>query len=143
MTIKMFGYQAYMSIWKNEQQLSVWAVVHLKTAEKAIKKATASGGASARVPAPMALFLGFVPRRSVLGKSSSSGYAARREETRHSDLLFRGVLIRDVEAYTALASPIKLPGCGGSFSYVAPIMFPERGGSYRSMASGFCFLISF
>ncbi|CAN7068373.1 unnamed protein product, partial [Brassica oleracea var. botrytis] len=30
------------------------------------------------------------------------------------DKIVSGVLIRDVEAYTALASPIKLPGCGGS-----------------------------
>ncbi|KAH0894380.1 hypothetical protein HID58_056809 [Brassica napus] len=52
-----------------------------------------------------------------------------------------GVLIRVVEAYTALASPIKFPGCGGFFSYVAPVKFPEHGGSYRSMAAGFCTLI--
>nr|VDD09838.1 unnamed protein product [Brassica oleracea] len=38
-------------------------------------------------------------------------------------ILFKssGVLIRVVEAYTALASPIKFPGCGGFFSSVAPV----------------------
>ncbi|KAL0761632.1 hypothetical protein Bca101_077782 [Brassica carinata] len=48
----------------------------------------------------------------------------------------------DLEAYTALASPIKFPGCGGFFSSVAPFKFPERGCSYRSMAAGFCTLSS-
>ncbi|CAG7896794.1 unnamed protein product, partial [Brassica rapa] len=49
-----------------------------------------------------------------------------------------GVLIRVIEAYTALASPIKFPGCGGFLSFVAPVKSPERGGSYRSIAAGFC-----
>ncbi|CAF1972534.1 unnamed protein product [Brassica napus] len=48
------------------------------------------------------------------------------------------VLIRVVEAYTALASPIKFPDRGGFFSSVVTVKSPERGGSYRSIAAGFC-----
>ncbi|KAG5414328.1 hypothetical protein IGI04_001895 [Brassica rapa subsp. trilocularis] len=50
-------------------------------------------------------------------------------------------MIRVVEAYTALASPIKFPGCGSFFSSVAPVKSPEHGGSYRSSDAGFCPLV--
>ncbi|CAF1924284.1 unnamed protein product, partial [Brassica napus] len=94
--------------------------------EKAFKTATASGGASERVPAPLALFL-------VIPLKSSWVY---------SDLSILSDMRAALEAYTALASPIKLQGCGGFFSSVAPVKLPERGSSYRSMAAGFCTLSS-
>ncbi|KAH0862180.1 hypothetical protein HID58_079391 [Brassica napus] len=53
------------------------------------------------------------------------------------DLQFSVVLVRDVKAPIALASPIKIPGCGGFFSSVAPAKLPERGGSYSSTVAGF------
>ncbi|KAF3486866.1 hypothetical protein F2Q69_00054089 [Brassica cretica] len=65
----------------------------------------------------------------------------RGEEIGQSDLHFSIVLIRVVEAYTALASPIKFPDRGGFFSSVVTVKSPERGGSYRSIAAGFCPLI--
>ncbi|KAF2557968.1 hypothetical protein F2Q68_00018122 [Brassica cretica] len=69
-----------------------------------------------------------------------NNYSLRRPVARPS--AYRRRWLSFLEAYTALASPIKLPGCGGFFSYVAPVKLPERGGSYRSMAAGFCTLSS-
>ncbi|KAG5391700.1 hypothetical protein IGI04_021663 [Brassica rapa subsp. trilocularis] len=79
--------------------------------------APASGGASERVPAPVALFL-FISLR--IDKSS----------------IQRRFWCRDVEAPLALASPIKVPDCGGFSSSVMPAKLPERGGSYSSTVAG-------
>ncbi|CAG7902253.1 unnamed protein product, partial [Brassica rapa] len=89
--------------------------------EKGCKVATASGGASERVPAPLVPFF-------VLPLMSSCGC---------SDLAILSDMRADLEASTALASPLKFPGCGGSFSSVASAKLPERGGSYSSIVAGF------
>ncbi|KAF3572907.1 hypothetical protein F2Q69_00062525 [Brassica cretica] len=86
--------------------------------EKACKVATTSGGASERLPAPMVPFF-------VLPFMSSCVLLRSVDSLR---------LRADLEASTALASPLKFPGCGGSFSSVAPAKLPERGGSYSSIA---------
>ncbi|WZY99168.1 hypothetical protein YC2023_071497 [Brassica napus] len=55
----------------------------------------------------------------------------RGEELDQSDLsLKHWFWFRVVEASTALASPLKFPDYGGSFSSVALAKLPERGGSY-------------
>ncbi|KAG2259015.1 hypothetical protein Bca52824_078309 [Brassica carinata] len=51
--------------------------------------------------------------------------------------MVRFCLLRDVEAPIALASPTKIPGCEGFFSFAAPAKLPERGGSYSSIVVGF------
>ncbi|CAG7885901.1 unnamed protein product, partial [Brassica rapa] len=88
---------------------------------------TAPGGASERVPVPMAPF--FV----IPFKSSCVG----------SDLSILSDMRADLEASTALASPLKFPGCGGFFSSVASAKLPERGGSYSFIVAGFWSLSSF
>ncbi|KAF2567384.1 hypothetical protein F2Q68_00026004 [Brassica cretica] len=47
-----------------------------------------------------------------------------------SDMSILSDMRADLEASTALASPLKFPGCGGFFSSVASAKLPERGGSY-------------
>lgn len=47
------------------------------------------------------------------------------------------VLFRDVEAPTALSSPIKIPVGGGFFSSSSSVKVLDGGGSYSSILAGF------
>nr|VDD09280.1 unnamed protein product [Brassica oleracea] len=60
-----------------------------------------------------------------------------------SDMSILSDMRADLEASTALASPLKFPGCGGFFSSVASTKLPELGGSYSFIVAGFWSLSSF
>ncbi|KAF3559492.1 hypothetical protein F2Q69_00016384 [Brassica cretica] len=90
-------------------------------------EATASGGASERVPAPLAPFL-VIPFKPSCGCSDLSGGRSGRSSFQ------RRFWSRDVEAPIALQSPLKFPGCGGFVSSAAPAKLPERGGSDSSIS---------
>ncbi|KAG5409630.1 hypothetical protein IGI04_005949 [Brassica rapa subsp. trilocularis] len=103
------------------------------------------GGARAprlfHLASPLVLGYGFAPGRLRLSATLlplESRQGGRTVRSPFSALF----LFRVVEASTALASPLKFPGCGGSFSSVAPATLPERGGSYSSIVAGFWSLSS-
>ncbi|KAH0885860.1 hypothetical protein HID58_061956 [Brassica napus] len=100
--------------------------------------ATASGGASERVPAPLAPFL-VIPFKPSCGCSNLSGISDMRADLGRSgrSSFQRRFWSRDVEAPIALQSPLKFPGCGGFVSSAAPAKLLERGGSDSSIVAGF------
>ncbi|KAH0864918.1 hypothetical protein HID58_082129, partial [Brassica napus] len=98
--------------------------------------ATASGGASERVPAPLAPFL-VIPFKPSCDRLSATllPLDSRRGGRSGRSSFQRRFWSRDVEVPIALASPLKFPGCGGFVSSAAPAKLPERGGSDNSIVA--------